>query len=55
MSRELRRIALLTAAGYAPGLCPAVGGLFHSSPQLLPDAAIAGCQQRHPQWRAGNH
>ena len=42
MSREIRRIALLTAGGYAPCLSSAVGGLIERYTRLLPDAEIIG-------------
>jgi pyrophosphate--fructose-6-phosphate 1-phosphotransferase len=38
--RTLRRIALLTAGGYAPCLSAAVGGLIERYTQLLPDVEI---------------
>ena len=38
--RTLRRVALLTAGGYAPCLSAAVGGLIERYTQLLPDVEI---------------
>jgi pyrophosphate--fructose-6-phosphate 1-phosphotransferase len=40
--REIRRIALLTAGGYAPCLSSAVGGLIETYTRELPDAEIIG-------------
>ncbi|HRW19095.1 MAG TPA: pyrophosphate--fructose-6-phosphate 1-phosphotransferase [Dermatophilaceae bacterium] len=42
MSREIRRVALLTAGGYAPCLSAAVGGLIQRYTEQLPDAEIIG-------------
>ncbi len=54
MSREIRRIALLTAGGYAPCLSSAVGGLIERYTRLLPDAEIIGYQHGYHGVLAGN-
>jgi len=40
MARTLRRVALLTAGGYAPCLSSAVGGLIERYTELLPDVEL---------------
>ena len=54
MSREIRRIALLTAGGYAPCLSSAVGGLIERYTRLLPDAEIIGYLHGYHGVLAGN-
>ena len=55
MSREIRRIALLTAGGYAPCLSSAVGGLIERYSQVLPDAEIIGYLHGYHGVLAGNY
>jgi pyrophosphate--fructose-6-phosphate 1-phosphotransferase len=55
MSREIRRVALLTAGGYAPCLSSAVGGLIERYTQLLPDAEIIGYLHGYHGVLAGNY
>ena len=55
MSREIRRIALLTAGGYAPCLSSAVGGLIERYTRLLPDAEIIGYLHGYHGVLAGNY
>jgi diphosphate-dependent phosphofructokinase len=40
--REIRRVALLTAGGYAPCLSSAVGGLIETYTRVLPQAELIG-------------
>ena len=42
MARTLRRVALLTAGGYAPCLSSAVGGLIERYTEVLPDVELLG-------------
>ena len=42
MSREIRRVAMLTAGGYAPCLSAAVGGLIQRYTELMPHVEIVG-------------
>ena len=48
MPREIHRVALLTAGGYAPCLSSAVGGLIERYTEQLPDVEIIG--YRHGYW-----
>ena len=52
MSRPpIRRVALLTAGGYAPCLSSAVGGLIQRYTELLPDVEIIGYKHPDPLYR----
>ncbi len=55
MSREIRRVALLTAGGYAPCLSSAVGGLIERYTRILPDAQIIGYLHGYHGVLAGNY
>ena len=56
MSRPpIRRVALLTAGGYAPCLSSAVGGLIQRYTELLPDVEIIGYKHGYHGVLAGNY
>ncbi len=55
MTREIRRVALLTAGGYAPCLSAAVGGLIQRYTEVLPDAEIIGYQHGYHGVLSGNY
>jgi pyrophosphate--fructose-6-phosphate 1-phosphotransferase len=56
MSRApIRRVALLTAGGYAPCLSSAVGGLIERYTELMPDVEIIGYQHGYHGVLAGNY
>ncbi|MEZ5096018.1 MAG: pyrophosphate--fructose-6-phosphate 1-phosphotransferase [Nocardioides sp.] len=52
--RDIRRIALLTAGGYAPCLSSAVGGLIETYSRDLPDAEIIGYRHGYQGLLAGD-
>ncbi|MBP8880131.1 MAG: pyrophosphate--fructose-6-phosphate 1-phosphotransferase [Dermatophilaceae bacterium] len=56
MSRPpIRRVALLTAGGYAPCLSSAVGGLIQRYSEVLPDVEIIGYKHGYHGVLAGNY
>ncbi|MBK8470203.1 MAG: pyrophosphate--fructose-6-phosphate 1-phosphotransferase [Candidatus Phosphoribacter sp.] len=55
MSREIRRVALLTAGGYAPCLSAAVGDLIELYTKMLPEAEIIGYLHGYHGVLAGNY
>ena len=56
MSRPpIRRVALLTAGGYAPCLSSAVGGLIQRYSELLPDVEIIGYKHGYHGVLSGNY
>ena len=54
MARTLRRVALLTAGGYAPCLSSAVGGLIERYTALLPDVELIAYQHGYHGVLAGH-
>lgn len=51
----IRRIALLTAGGYAPCLSTAVGNLIERYTQEMPEAEIIGYQNGYHGLLTGNY
>jgi pyrophosphate--fructose-6-phosphate 1-phosphotransferase len=51
----IRRVALLTAGGYAPCLSAAVGGLIQRYTELLPDVEIIGYKHGYHGVLSGNY
>lgn len=55
MAQPIRRIALLTAGGFAPCLSSAVGGLIQRYTELIPDASIIAYQHGYHGLLTGNY
>ena len=55
MSREIRRVAMLTAGGYAPCLSAAVGGLIQRYSEQLPDVELIGYLHGYHGVLTGNY
>lgn len=55
MAQPIRRVALLTAGGFAPCLSSAVGGLIERYTQLEPEASIIAYQHGYHGLLTGNY
>ncbi|MDK6763392.1 hypothetical protein QP337_27930, partial [Escherichia coli] len=51
----VRRVALLTAGGFAPCLSSAVGGLFERYTEIAPDVEIIAYQHGYHGLLTGNY